>query len=294
MPTTPNPQAETGHENVNGEYQDCYVAFLDVLGFQQLVERSVGNVQILQKLRKIVAHAANPRSGMKDTSYGPCPIQVRAFSDSFVVFTPAVKPGKGTVNSLAQLCFVVRYFHDRLLELDACIRGGIVQGKMYWHPSWSEPHAARLAGQENVPALTFGPGLNAAYDLESKKAIYPRVLVSHALAKKLQRDKIVAFPFAKLGATLHEVLRADAGDQMMHLDLLNACVVRQEGEEMHNTVDGFSVKWSDHATSTHADVLATAKRVADGGMTAENADGKVWQKYAWLASYCQACENNVN
>ena len=92
---------------VIGEYQNCYVAFLDVLGFRQLVERSTVDAVLLSQISGIATLAATPKSGVKYTSLGPCPMQVRAFSDSIVAFTPTNHPNSNDCNPLAQLCFVV-------------------------------------------------------------------------------------------------------------------------------------------------------------------------------------------
>ena len=289
MPHTRKATPELERSSTHGSYQNCYVAFLDVLGFRQLVDRSADDAALLQRLSGITGMAAKPQSGIKETSLGPCPMQVRAFSDSFVVFTPVVKTAGDTVNRLAQLCFVVRYLHDRMLEMGACIRGGIVEGKMFWRPSWSDTSPRPTGGLQDEPAITFGPGLNAAYDLESKQAIYPRVLVAHALADKLRGDGTSAYPFASHGTSLHDSIRADADDQMMHLDLLNARVVRHQGEAMRSSHGGFTVTWDTAAESAHHSIIDCVKKVAAQGMKADKARGAVWQKYAWLATYCKAC-----
>jgi len=96
-----------------GAYEDCYVAFLDILGFRQLVERSTTDSALFRQISGITTLTARPKSGVKQTSLGACPMQVRAFSDSIVVFTPTNHPNGNACNPLAQLCFVVRYLHDR-------------------------------------------------------------------------------------------------------------------------------------------------------------------------------------
>lgn len=270
-----------------GDYQDCYVAFLDVLGFRQLVERSVTDDPLLKQISGITTLAATPKSGVKQTSLGPCAMQARAFSDSIVIFTPTAHPGENACNPLAQLCFVVRYLHDRVLEMDACIRGGITRGPMYWHPSWSETAARPKRGSRGATPITFGPGLNAAYDLESKLAVYPRVLVDAEAIGAVMVES-AAWPMADHGTQLREYLRTDPTDGRIHLDLLKASVVRSQQETMHTSSTGFTVTWDTHAQSTHASVLRRATEVANRGIAANAECERVRAKYEWLRAYCRA------
>ncbi|HWB18663.1 MAG TPA: hypothetical protein VG711_00060 [Phycisphaerales bacterium] len=271
----------------NEKYVDCYVAFLDVLGFRQLVEESESDLALLQNLSKIAALAASPQSGRKVTNSGDCTMEVRSFSDTFVAFTPV--EDKNSTNPLAQLCFVVRYIHDQMLNLGVCIRGGISQGNMYWHPSWSMPPETTEEKLRIASRVTLGPGLNAAYDLENKQAIYPRVLVAPSLVQKLKKSKVSSNPFANSGK-LYDALRSDPGDQMMHLDLLNMKIARHEGETMTTLPSGFTVEWKWDASSSHADVLEKVEKLAKAGMNKDKSRGPVWQKYKWLAAYCMQCK----
>lgn len=274
--------------STTGEYQDCYVAFLDVLGFRQLVERSVDHPDLLRQLSGITTLAASPKSGVKQTSLGPCPMQVRAFSDSIVVFSPMQHANGNACNPLAQLCFVVRYLHDRILELDACIRGGITIGKMYWHPSWSDVGSKPKPGSRGTQPITFGPGMNAAYDLENQKGSPPRVLVSESIQNFATTQRVQAWPFADHGTALHQVFRTDPVDGKAHLDLLNARVVRSQGETMHTSSGGFTVTWETMADGMHGATLDRAKALAQAGVEANAACERVRPKYEWLRDYCIA------
>lgn len=276
--------------STTGEYQDCYVAFLDVLGFRQLVERSVDHPALLLQISGITTLAASPRSGVKQTSLGPCPMQVRAFSDSIVVFTPAQHANGNACNPLAQLCFVVRYLHDRILELDACIRGGITVGKMYWHPSWSDAASTPKRGSRGAQPITFGPGLNAAYDLENQKGSPPRVLVSDTIQNVATTQHMQAWPFAGHGTMLQHVFRTDPVGKKAHLDLLNARVVRYDGEKMRTSSGGFTVTWKTMAGSGHGKTLARARALAQAGVKVNAACERVRPKYEWLRDYCAASE----
>jgi hypothetical protein len=56
-------------------------------------------------------------------------------------------------------------------ELELLMRGGLAKGLLIHEQG----------------GVLFGPAMNEAYSLESKSAIYPRVLVSHSAAEHLER-----------------------------------------------------------------------------------------------------------
>ncbi len=268
-------------------YRDCYVAFLDILGFRQLVESSTTNVVLLKQIRDITSVTAKPTSGVKETSLGPCLMQVRAFSDSIVIFAPTDQPDSNASNPLAQLLFVVRHLHDRVLKLDTCIRGGVAIGKMYWHPSWNITGDTPKGGPHDVLPLTFGPGLNAAYDLESKFAVFPRVLVDASIWDAVSRDSLSADPLAENGLSIHQCLRIDSTDGRVHLDLLNHRIVRAENEKMKVSPYGFTVTWKRGDKSDHASILKKAKQLAVDRIHQYTACERVRVKYEWLLNYCE-------
>ncbi len=67
-------------------------------------------------------------------------------------------------DDLHHLFIIIRYLQDRLWESELCLRGAITRGKMYWPEK-----------EENI---FLGPAMLKAYVLESKIAIYLRIVVS--------------------------------------------------------------------------------------------------------------------
>lgn len=271
-----------------GDYQNCYVAFLDILGFRQLVERSVIDPKLLTQISGITITAATPKSGIKQTSYGPCPMQVRSFSDSFVVFTPMNHKDQNDCNPLGQLCFLVRYIHDRVLEMDACVRGGLASGKMYWHPSWWKKRSRVNRSSRGALPITFGPGLHVAYDLESKCAIYPRVLVDETIVNSLNGASPTSWPYGKGTEPLKDLIRNDPRDGKHHLDLLNPDILRAKGEKMQTSESGFTVAWKSGSPQSYASILQKAKTKAEAGLVEFRNREKERLKYEWLKEYCDS------
>ena len=265
-------------------YCQCYVAFLDILGFGDLVRRSDDDPELVGKLAGITGIGARPgRGGMKQTSLGNCPMQIRAFSDSIVIFTPTSNAGlkQPHPNPLAQLCFVVRYIHDRVLELETVLRGGVAIGNMYWDDSWSKhrfPHPA------SPPALTFGCGLIDAYRLEDKRGTPPRVVIQPQLVEQTRTNHAECYPFADSGRPLHEFFRED--DPETHiLDLLSPEVTRKRNEWMERFRGGFTVKWDPNSESEHNQTMDRVDIVIEAGL--QSKEQSVRDKYEWLQRYAQ-------
>jgi len=286
MPTDRNPPSES--------YRDCYVAFLDILGFRSLIARTAGDPDLLHQLSSITSLAARPGSGEKQTSLGPCLMQTRAFSDCVVVFTPMRPMGEEPAhpNPLAQLLFLVRYFHDRVLELGACIRGGVALGPMYWHNAWSDPSRPPPRTSPGSLPLTFGQGLVDAYKLESETAKVPRVAVSAPVFELAREKRLSATPFAQMDHddSLTNYMRHD-NEAVAFLDLLHRDITRSRDENLVTSVDGFTVQWRQY-DSSHDRVVEQCKRLCEAQLSGAPEEC-VRSKYEWLqrylATHCGQC-----
>lgn len=188
-------------------YTECYVAFLDILGFKELVTQSMRDARVLQSLIKGLAKVASlgPSEfykrdvhfeGKKCTGISnekQWVTQIRSFSDCIAIFIPT------ETHALSWVAYEVRYLHDRLLELGYLLRGAMTIGDMYWNDTWSYHESERSTNdkeesESNAPQqiiydrttpsndfITLGPALVEAYKLESTVAIYPRVIFSRGL-----------------------------------------------------------------------------------------------------------------
>ncbi|SBT06400.1 conserved hypothetical protein [Candidatus Accumulibacter aalborgensis] len=132
------------------EIKQHYVAFLDVLGFSEMVQFDTINdsEEYLNRLFRCHQRAAAIFDGSPDCS-------ILQFSDSIVISKP--------YDSTAFEWFVKRVgdYQRLLLDEELLCRGGIAINKHFSNASF-----------------TFSAGLIDAYMVESKMARYPRVVVS--------------------------------------------------------------------------------------------------------------------
>ncbi len=252
---------------IDGQYEECVVAYMDILGFAEMVRRSEEDAEAFRRiLESMQIVNAIPSGGKKGVGGArrDMPIHSRFFSDSLVFF---VKPKP---SHIAQLFFVLRYLQDRLWQRHICLRGAIAKGKMYWP-----------ANDDNI---TVGQGLVEAYRIESTVAIYPRIVVSDTLYRYIADSEAPANPFAKdRDTSLTHYIATDA-DGVRFLDLLHRDIQRAEGERLERYgKNGFTVRWSTDAVSARPRLLASVDAVIRDNLAVT--DERCRQKYAWLQTY---------
>jgi hypothetical protein len=183
-------------ENTSNEpnicYVDCIVCFIDLLGFQNIVNIKTKNENVLIELytmlselqsNKLVENifdgipvltgdrklTTSGQAGTTEAAKKKWPLMITQFSDSFVLSCPA--ENIGSCRLLLQTVYAVKRLF--FWHLGILMRGGIAKGQLIHEQG----------------GVLFGPAMNAAYALESKSAIYPRVLIADDAAKHL-RDKL--------------------------------------------------------------------------------------------------------
>lgn len=145
-------------------YEPRILAFVDILGFKNMVLGSADNYQeqqrILQAMRIIhrVKELNDSGSGGGLQRYG---IYVTTFSDSAIISYPLNHDG-----GLFYVLIDLIHLQIELLMMGIFIRGGITIG---------------LAHHDEYNA--FGPAMVEAYELESKKALSPRIILTEDTIK---------------------------------------------------------------------------------------------------------------
>ena len=144
------------------EYKECYIAFLDLLGFKALIEDEESSCEKIAELfdeidkesQIIITKEKRPLMDFAE-------LQKKIMSDTICLYVDSA-----VVNSLAGLIATCNYLQVRLLgrETPILMRGAIIKGEIY------------AKGD-----ITFGPGVSKAYLLEEKTAKYPRVILTKKL-----------------------------------------------------------------------------------------------------------------
>ena len=141
------------------QYTNCYIAFLDILGFKNLIKtKSCDYIYGI-----FSEHMKNPigRFSLGTKSIvNMDDVKVKVMSDSICFYIDSQ-----ITNALVGLLAVCQYFQAKLLELPEPIlsRGAIVRGDLF-----------------TTGDVIFGPGFVDAYLLEENSAKYPRIIMTIA------------------------------------------------------------------------------------------------------------------
>lgn len=173
---------------IRAGYQIRVTAFLDLMGFSDFVRQSSRNGDLVGILETLLTELKSfgVNSQDKKLGIGAWTTETTSFSDCIVIseHLPACD---------------IRHFLERIGRFQRImvyrklpVRGAITVGK--------------LLHQEN---LVFGPALVRAYELESRVAKYPRVIIDDSIIEAIMRHE-----------RAEEVLRTDE-DQRHFVDFLS-------------------------------------------------------------------------
>lgn len=162
------------------EYKNRMVAFVDILGFKDIVNESKDKSQIIKEIIEAMDFAKNikglaelmKKANIVDENENKHKIdmQLTLFSDSVIISINDDKEIKTVLynaffNSLKKLAYA-------LARKNFFLRGGITYGKLY-----------------HVENKCFGPAMNKAYALESTVANYPRIVVDKKALEEIDKLK---------------------------------------------------------------------------------------------------------
>lgn len=175
-------------------YEDRFVVFIDILGFSSLIEDSETSPDIAKNILDVllsmqpgeivkfsgsqinydkvpieeVQEVEKQLALMNDISLSNTNISVSYFSDCIILSAL-----KGDTYSRQMILEAIRNFSKTMwTSKRILLRGGVCEGKLH-HSS-------------NGPV--FGPALNRAYEIESKEAVYPRILFDPECQISLEED----------------------------------------------------------------------------------------------------------
>lgn len=171
-------------KNKNIQYERRLVAFIDVLGFRDLIKNSESNPTSLENIYNAINYFKN---WGKPESWNLKTIEIEedakkigvdlfningksnctCFSDSIVV---SVSISESDINAIfSTLVANISFFGANIIQKGILIRGAITIGNLIHEDK----------------GIIMGQGFIDAYNLESKLACFPRIIISDKLIKEL-------------------------------------------------------------------------------------------------------------
>jgi hypothetical protein len=144
------------------EYTNRYFAFVDILGFSNLIrqsERGAIDVKAVHDLLKVV-HKPPTKARLWDHG-----IQTQSISDAVAIST------KSNDEGLETILWALKSLSFKLLDMGYFVRGGLVRGALFH--------------QQNT---VFGPAFLDAYHLESAVAKFPRIMINRAVMDDIRNS----------------------------------------------------------------------------------------------------------
>jgi hypothetical protein len=160
---------------MNYEYR--IVAFIDILAFSEMIKATDTDdpkkeddaKAMLDKLQEVVKFLQTDISKAISKHDLPSGTKASMFSDTVVVSIP-----KAESRGVWRLFQLLKKLQIKLIGNDILLRGGIVHGKLI-----------------HQDQLIIGPALVNAYEVESKSALYPRIVIDpHVLHLYVRKNGV--------------------------------------------------------------------------------------------------------
>ena len=236
-------------------YEKCVVSFIDILGFKEVVEqRSADEVYQIMQLFKRHSDPEEEKIRSMDEARMTSRAWAQSVSDAIVrVRTADTQYRDGAfVRELLDLVHI----QIELVNRGVLVRAGTTVGKV----------CVGIDGEHTF----FGLGINRAYEIESKEAIFPRIVIDDAALALHTSD---------------ESLRSEDNSLEDELKIVNALVA--EGEDGTRFIDYLAaVDEFDHPALYLEFLQRHAELIRKG--RAEGGDVRKRRKFEWLARYHNA------
>jgi len=144
----------------DAHYESRVVIFLDILGWGEIVDQSTDIPESFLRIINVAYNFKAIAEGLNSDGDDPFDTRITHFSDSLVISLPEADSRPERLEFFL-LGLISATAHSGLF-----VRGGITIGEIY-----------------HKEGMVFGPALNRAYELESKHAKYPRILLDENIYK---------------------------------------------------------------------------------------------------------------
>ena len=164
----------------NNEYEESFVAFVDILGTSMLLKntKKLSDLAFLFSLLGLIEENAKRKNK----------IVLTRFSDSIFVVAP--KDAFCELLEFLSCCSINSLTQSRQqiantanVEQMGCrlLRGGVCYGKVFSLKSYLQKKQLEV---QELDDLIVGPAVPKAYELESQSAVFPRIVIDENTVKK--------------------------------------------------------------------------------------------------------------
>lgn len=240
---------KTPTDSKNKNLTERIVAFVDILGFKNMVHDSLNSQEsannLHEALKRIYDLKNHNESPTEVTSLREFGVEISTFSDSIVISYPIDYEGG--------LFFILMELIHLQLDL-ACygilIRGGLSIGLLYHDGN-----------------IVYGPAMNEAYYLESKCAIYPRIIINKEdIIEGICKTRAEQNTMEQDIKYVMSCLKVD-DDERFYLDIL------RQHQELGD--------WGDE----YYNWLVNIRKTIVSGLNQYSNSPRIYKKYNWLKKY---------
>jgi len=236
-------------------YNKSLITFIDILGFKSLVKNS--KAEEVNRILDLLKQATTTKENLKKTSSH----KALVFSDC-VIRVSNINPDEPFIDHLFSELYALLHAQCELIDHSILLRGGICYDNIHIHDD-----------------KVFGPGLIKAYELESKFAIYPRIIIEPGLIRELN-NYLQTFEethsFEDPNAKIIKDLLKQGDDGMWFLNYAEAIDGEFDDQEMYPIF-----------LKRHHDIILKK--------SANYQDlNSVQSKYIWLANYHNTIMKNLD
>jgi hypothetical protein len=195
-------------------YSNCVVFFIDILG-----SRDREDFEVALKINQMF-HKKLEGYSKRDFEHTAYKRVVHTFSDcAYIIydFKEGIDESRKDISALAKIAlYNTEFLICELIAERFIVRGGVTIGDVYY---------------EENRSLVFGPAISRAYYLESKIAIYPRIVVDKCIVDKFiesenqinEQAKLKGdFEFIKYRKSINGEILLEDFDGLYHLNYLNS------------------------------------------------------------------------
>jgi len=152
---------ESRKQYPNFKPEGHFIAYIDILGYRGLIKEARGAERIAETVYEYLQFMNNVEPFINEDEYPEYELKIKAFSDNIVICS------KANWFEVLYATFLLQYF--LFVRKKILVRGSLSYGEVHFNENF-----------------ICGEGIVRAFDLESKIAIYPRVIIDDSYQERAE------------------------------------------------------------------------------------------------------------